>query len=337
MQSSTELFNNIQDFFQDYLCAQRGVSINTVKAYRDALKIYLNFVAEHTDKNISRLHLDDFSTETTLAFLKDIEKRRKNSAVTRNLRLAALRTFFSFLSSKDPTRIGEYQRILHIPLKKSACSSVSYLEVPEVACILDLIDRTASFGERDYVLLNLLYNTGARVQELCDLRVESAHLTAPAYLTVTGKGQKSRLVPLWNDVAQLLSDFLEQNNLHLDPKAHIFQNCRGEPIGRYGIRYIVKKRVQNAIPHCPSLSKKKVSPHTFRHTTALHLLQAGVDLSVIRSWLGHVSISTTHGYVEIDLEMKRKALNAGKRHNTTQQLNQIIAKNKDIISWLESL
>ena len=203
--------------------------------------------------------------------------------------------------------------------------------------MLQAIDRNTRSGERDYVLLNLLYNTGARVQEICDLRVRSIRFDPPAVATIRGKGGKTRVVPLWAETAEILHRFLIAKGVADDPDAILFPNSRGECLGRFGVRHIIAKQVAKAANVCPSLAKKRISPHTFRHTTAMHLLQAGVDLSVIKSWLGHVNLSTTHFYVEIDLEMKRKALSTCNPIGNTRELKQLMSENEDVISWLESL
>ena len=185
---------------------------------------------------------------------------------------------------------------------------MGYLEVDEINAVLRKIDRATWSGRRDYFLLSLLYNTGARVQEICDLKVSSFRVDSPPLVTIHGKGKKIRQVPLWPATKELLIEYLDEARIRDQPEAAVFSNLRGDPIRRFGIRYIVEKRVRDAVKVCPKLAQKTVGPHTFRHTTAMHLLQSGVELTVIRSWLGHVDIATTHGYVEIDMEMKRKAL-----------------------------
>ncbi|MBI3658552.1 MAG: site-specific integrase [Acidobacteria bacterium] len=337
MKQSNPLLQHVQAFFQEYLSAHRGLSANTTLAYRDALKLFLLFVVQHTGKSTVKLTLDDLNSDLVLEFLKDLETRRGNSTLTRNLRLAALRTFFTYLSSQDPLRAGQYQRIVTIPLKRTTQRLIGYLAVDEVKAILSTIDRTRVAGARDYVLLTVLYNTGARVQEVCSLRVGAVRLDSPALVTISGKGRKTRSVPLWAETACLLRDYLTERGRIDQPQAQVFLNARGKPLGRFGVRHIIHKRVAAATQRCPSLKGRKIGPHTFRHATAMHLLQAGVDLTVIKSWLGHVHLSTTHAYIEIDLEMKRKALSACCPISEAQSLRSLIEKNKDVIHWLESL
>lgn len=337
MKTSKELLHHIQHFFQNYLSRDRGLSPNTILAYRDALKLFLVFAANFEGKSVSKLTLEDLDADIVLAFLNEIERGRKNSAVTRNLRLAALKTFFSYLIPQDTMRAGQYQKIISIPLKRTAPPLMGYLEVKEIQGILNSINRTTFLGQRDYVLLQFLYNTGARVQEACDLSVSAFQLQDPPWVTVTGKGRKIRQVPLWPETAASLKTYFTDRAILDKPEAKVFVNSLGESLTRFGIRYIVQTRIKRAIPQCPSLAAKKISPHTLRHTTAMHLLQAGVDFTVIKSWLGHVNLTTTHLYVEIDLEMKRKALSLCHPLEKSRELRRIIQQNRDVISWLESV
>lgn len=337
MKNQKSLPQYIEAFFQEHL-AHRGVSQNTIKSYRDAVKLFLLFIGKTQSKPITKIKPEDLTAEIVLLFLKDIESTRKNGVITRNHRLAALRVFFSYLATSDVMNIGQYQRILLIPQKRASKPMMGYLEVDEINAIFKEIDRTTWVGRRDYVLLNLLYNTGSRVQEICDLKVKSIRLDSPPLATIYGKGKKIRQVPLWPETKKLLIDYFHENNLMENPEAFLFQNQRGDPIGRFGVRYIIDRRVRNAVKICSKLTKKTVTPHTFRHTTAMHLLQSGVELTVIRSWLGHVDISTTHGYVEIDMEMKRKALEkCNPVKGSKNGLGPLLNKNKDIIGWLETL
>ncbi|WP_298138369.1 site-specific integrase [Acidiferrobacter sp.] len=327
------LMPHVQAFFEEYLAAHRGLSANTVMAYRDALKLFFRFVSDSHKRSVATLALEDLTAKTVLAFLADIEGRRGNGIVTRNLRLAAVKSFVNYLTSQDPLRAGEYHRIAAIPVKRAPRRVMGYLEVAEMQAILKAIDRTHPRGERDYVLLSLLYNTGARVQEICDLRIDSLRLEGPPVVTIVGKGRKTRCVPLWKETAQLLRDYLADDP---PPERPLFLNARGAPLGRFGVRHILQTRVREASGRCPTIKGRRIGPHTLRHTTAMHLLQAGVDLSVIKSWLGHVSLSTTHGYVEIDLAMKRKALAACRAPGKPKELKQVLNRHRDVIQWLES-
>jgi len=332
-----ELMTLVQAFFRDHLASQKGVSSHTVIAYRDAVKLFLHSVARCARKPVSRVELDDLTARAALAFLNELETVRKNRVVTRNLRLAALRTFFMFLCAEDPLRAGEYQRVIAIPLKRAPKSVMGYLEVKEIKAILGSVNRKRAAGERDYVLLSLLYNTGARVQEICDLNVGAVRFDSPPIVTLRGKGKKTRIVPLWAQTADLLRAFLAKNGRIDDDKAPLFANAKGEAIGRFGVRYIVRKTSHDARALCPSLVKKKIGPHTYRHSCAMHLLQSGVELSVIRSWLGHINLATTNAYVEIDLDMKRKALAKSRSPSGNTPLPAILKKHRDVIDWLDTL
>lgn len=338
MSEPKSLLPLVQSFFQEYLAGQRGVSNNTILAYRDALKLFLSFLVSSTGKQAARLQMDDLQAEQVLAFLDDAEQKRKNRTATRNLRLTALRTFFHYLISEDTVRSGQYQKIVAIPLKRAPRPVMGYLDVPEVQAILDSIDRNSLSGRRDYSMFSFLYNTGARVQEAIDAKVSAVRFSPPPIVTLTGKGSKTRIVPLWPSTATVLLDHVRERGVDKQPDSRLFVNARGEPLTRFGVRHILRKRLDAAKPACGSIAGKRVSPHTVRHSTAMHLLQSGVDLTVIQRWLGHVQLATTHGYVEIDLEMKRKALAAcAPPGEPSDGLQRVMDSNRDVIRWLESL
>jgi len=334
---TNQLMHLVQYYFQQYLSVERGLSQNTLLAYRDALKLFFLHESKQQKKSPHQLILDDFNADSVLLFLQQIENTRNNSIVTRNVRLAALKTFSQFLLIRDIERSDEYQRIMALPLKKEPHKVIDYMEANEINTILAGINRNTNLGQRDYVLLNVLYNTGARVQELCDLTVSSITLGKLPMVTLTGKGNKTRQVPIWAETAELLSDYLQNNQLLDKPTSKLFMNSSGHPISRFGVRYIISKHVKTAEDSCSTLKQKKIGPHTFRHTIAMHLLQAGIDLSIIRSWLGHVSLMTTHAYIEIDMEMKRKVLTAYSPSDGYKSLQGFLDKNKDILTWLESI
>lgn len=337
MKKNNKLMVWVQSFFQDYLVIDRGLSQHTVMAYRDTLKLFFAYESSRQHKSVINLVLDDLNAESVMHFLSHIEKQRGNSIVTRNLRLASLKTFSSFLTTKDLSRAGEYQRIIALPLKKAPHKIIDYLEVREINAIINSIDSSNKMGERDFVLINLLYNTGARVQEICDLTVSSITFGHLPVVTLMGKGNKVRQVPIWPDTATLVKEYLQHNQLEDKPNANVFMNACGQPIGRFGIRYIIKKYTKIAEKQCASLRTKTIGPHSFRHSIAMHLLQAGIDLSIIKSWLGHVNLSTTHTYVEIDMEMKRKVLDAYTPGDSSKSLKGLLDKNNDVLSWLESI
>ncbi len=335
MKNTNIISEHIENFFTDHLINHRGVSINTVKAYRDVLKLFLLFVAGENRKNIVKICISDFTIEVVLNFLKDIEKKRRNSISTRNHRLAVLRTFFAYLGTQEPRYLLICQKVALIPFKRSARPMMHYLEVDEVNTIIECVEINKRNGGRDLAILSLLYNTGARVQEVCDLRISNLRLDNPPLLTITGKGNKTRQVPLWESTQKILTDYLISTR-RIGADSFLFTNRAGKQLSRYGVRYILNKYVQIAEEIKPKIKDKNIGPHTFRHTTAMHLLQSGVDLNVIKSWLGHVDVSTTHGYIEIDMEMKRKALNKCRPDNKSN-FQVFLKKNADVITWLEAL
>jgi site-specific recombinase XerD len=337
MKKANKLMIYVQDFFQGYLIVDRGLSQNTVMAYRDTLKLFFACECSRQGKKVTQLVLEDVNADAALHFLNQLEVKRLNSIVTRNLRLASLKTFSLFLTTKDVVRAGEYQRILALPLKKAPHKLIDYLEINEMNAIIGEANYEHKNDQRNHVLLMLLYNTGARVQELCDLTIGSIIFGKLPMVTLVGKGNKTRSVPIWKNTEKLLRHYCHNNDLLERPDAHLFLNACGQPIGRFGIRYIIKKRVEMATKECHSLKKKNIGPHTFRHSIAMHLLQAGVDLSIIKSWLGHVSLETTHAYVEIDMEMKRKVLDAYSPSTSDKSLQRLLDNNKDIIAWLDAI
>ena len=333
-----DLAKLIRSFFEQHLVSARGLSSHTVLAYRDAWKLFLKFACKHHRKTCTALALEDITAETVRHFLEHLERERKNSIHTRNNRLAAIHAFFQYLATTDPRHIQQCESILSVPFKRRAARVPEYLERDEVGTIFAEIKQNTALGERDDALLRLLYNTGMRAQELVDLNVNHVRFTRPYYVRIHGKGQRERTCPLWPETIQAVKRYLERRSVRLDNTAPLFVNGEDNRITRFGLRYIVAHRVAEAAKVCPSLLTRKVTPHTWRHTTAMHLLQSNVNLSMIRSWLGHASIETTNTYVEIDLEMKRKTLQScekllpapAKRGPSWQ-------RDGDILSWLSTL
>ncbi len=337
MNKQSMLFDYVERFFQDYLKEQRSVSFNTILAYRDTLRLLFNFACQHLGKITVNLEIDDLTLDVVLAFLSHIETSRKNKTTTRNSRLAALKTFFTYLCSQDPIKTVQFQKIVFIPIKRPLKQPADYIQKEQLQALLQSIGRATPLDRRDYCLIYLLYNTGARVSEICDLRVENIRFESPAMISLLGKGRKIRQIPLWKETINLLKDYMIEHRIIQNPQAKIFSSQRGEPLNRFSVRRIIQRRVEAANQSCPHLALKNVTPHTFRHTTAMHLLQAGVDLTVIKSWLGHVNLSTTHDYIEIDLDMKRKALSACVPLEPPEALKKVTDRNRDVIRWLDSL
>lgn len=334
MSKRNPLTQHVQTFFQSYLPTERGLSVHTIKSYRDTLKLFLTHLV-NKNKKIEQVTLDQLTVENVLAFLNSIEKVRENSVRTRNQRLAVLKTFFSYLLAQDISRANQYEKISHITMKRQPYQPVEYLTEDEMQALLESINRKSLQGLRDYAILLMLYNTGARVQELCDLRMKDVRLEKPYLVTLTGKGSKTRQVPLWSGTVQALLDHLERGQTR-GPDDYLFMGKRDERLSRFGIRYLIQAQVRRAGGSCKTLTGKRVGPHTLRHTTAMHLLQSGVDIVVIKAWLGHVDLNTTHGYVEIDMKMKEEALAKTKKPHANS-IRSMLNQEKDVLAWLQSL
>jgi integrase/recombinase XerD len=286
-----------QSFFINYLQSTRGASSHTMRSYRDALKLFFLFLAGHSRKTIADLDLDDVQAEAVLKFLDYIESKRSNSAVTRNCRLAAIRSFTQHLLQHDVTRAGQYGRILAIRTKRGTHRAVAYL--------IGAVDTSSPRGRRDHALLLLLYNTGARISEALAVRSSDLRLDRPRQVRFLGKGRKERLCPLWPETASALRRIIrvEGNNV-------LFQSHRGTPLTRDGAAYLLQKYVRRAVKSNSAPRLRRVTPHMLRHSCAVALLQAGVDVTVIRDYLGHASVSTTSRYITTNLQMKRQVLDA---------------------------
>ena len=298
----------LQNFFGKHLSTLRGLSPHTIQSYRDSFVLLLRFLASHKNRPVSSLDLPDLGPQEIHAFLVHLELERKNSASTRNIRLSAFHSFFRFVAAQHPDRLEQAQRILGIPFKRTGSRVIDYLEYDEIHEILSGIDQTKPKGRRDYAILATMFNTGARVQEILDLRACDLQLTKPYQVQLTGKGRKQRLCPIWPQTAQLLHRLCMDVEIDLSSKERVFRNCRAAPLSRFGVRYILNECLKHAQASTPSLCSKRLHPHSIRHSTAVALLKSGVDLTTISQWLGHSDLSTTNRYAAIDLDMKRKAI-----------------------------
>ena len=303
---SVSLLTLIENFFVNYLQQTRGASAHTVRAYRDALKLFFVFLANQRKKRLTELNLDDVQSDAVLAFLNHIESNRGNSATTRNSRLAAVRSFVQHLLRHDVTRAGQYGRILAIRTKKATRRVIGYLEPEEARAVIATIDHRSRLGERDHALFLFLYNTGARVSEALAIRATDLRLERPRQVRLLGKGKRERICPLWPETTAALRRILRMEKAD----EVLFRNAHGAPLTRDGVAYLLAKYVQAAAVQIPALRKRRVTPHVLRHSCAVALLQAGVDISVIRDFLGHASVATTSRYVTSNLEMKREVLDA---------------------------
>ncbi len=331
------LASTLRGFFGDHLPTIRGVSPHTIRSYRDSVILLLRFLATTTGRPVVALDVSDLTVAHIVAFLHHLEQQRHVTATTRNVRLAAIHAFARFLAAQEPTYLDQAQRLLGIPFKRARPRPISYLEYDEIAAVLAGVDRSTEAGRRDYALVATMFNTGARVQEILDLRARDLQLTKPYQLRLVGKGRKVRWCPLWSQTAQLLRAWCIERQLDLRSDAPVFVNQRGQPLSRFGVRFILGKHVRQAAQHQPGLATKKLHPHSLRHSTAVHLLKSGVDLVTIAHWLGHASVNTTNRYVTVDLELKRKALARAASLGTSRSAPASWRRDASVLEWLEAL
>ena len=327
----TQFPSLIQRFFADHLIAQRGVSPQTIAAYRDTFRLLLRFLSDRLGLPVDELTLKALSPDLVLAFLDNLETRRHNTIRTRNARLAAIRSFIHFvLAETGPDHLGLGQRLLAIPFKRCVKPLIGFLTREEVAAILAACDNTTWSNRRDRVLFTLMYNTGARVSEITQLQVADAD---GQVVHLHGKGRKLRAVPIWPQTRRLIQQWRRTHQLQ--PGQPLFTNRTGQALTRVGVSFRLARAVRIAARTCPTLEKRRISPHTFRHATALHLLQAGVALEVISLWLGHSSPVTTYNYVEADLKMKAECI--AKLKGPPPPRRQRRAQYPRILAFLEAL
>ena len=296
----------VQQFFTEYLVAQRALSAQTVACYRDAITLFLGFAAPHLGKTPMNMKLADITSELILKFLGYLECERHNSVRSRNLRLSALRAFLRFAARRDVTALHTVERAMAVPMKRFDRPLLGHLTREEMIAVLGQPGSEWT-SQRDHLLLTLMYNTGARVSEIVGVRVVDVVLDGAACVHLHGKGRKERSVPLWEATVKAIRAWLRANP-QLRGHSSLLPNRLGHPMTRCNVTQRLALAVDRAKAEQPSLKSKRVSPHTLRHTTAMHLLQSGVRFNVIALWLGHESMNTTHRYVEANLEMKEQAL-----------------------------
>jgi len=296
----------LQSFFTQRMFEQRRASGHTIAGYRDAFRLLLRFAAKHLGKTPSNLLLADLDASFIGQFLDHLERDRGNTARTRNARLAAIHSFFRYVALEEPAHALLCQRILAIPNKRHERRLIEFLHREEIDALVAAPNPTTWIGRRDRTFLIVAVQTGLRVSELIGLRCQHVVLGAGAHVQCVGKGRKQRATPLREEAAAVLRVWLrERNGLHQDP---VFPSSRGGPLSPDAIQRLVAKYANIAQQNCPSLSRKKVTPHTLRHAAAMDLLQHGVDRSVIALWLGHESVETTQMYLHADLRLKEQAL-----------------------------
>ena len=316
----------VQRFFTEHLTHHRAVSPRTVAAYGDTFRLLLQFAERQTGKSPTSLKLVDLDAKLVLAFLDHLERDRKNGARSRNARLAALRSFLKYAAHHDLSALGIIEQALAVPIKQFDRPMLGFLTRQEMQAILDAPDTATWAGQRDHALFTMLYNTGARVSEIIDLRIENLILDNSPAIHLMGKGRKQRTVPLWRSTVTVMRAWKRRMGKTAD-SAPLFPNRSGSAMSRSNVTQRLALAVEAAAKQHPRLLTRSISPHTFRHTTAMHLLQSGERIDVIALWLGHESPTTTHQYAEADLEMKQKALaklqdpdTAAKRFKATDSL-----------------
>lgn len=333
MSTSIALAPLIQGFFHDWLVKQRDLSSHTIRSYRDTWKIFLRFASDLHRRPVAKLQLEDLSASHVLGFLEHIERDRKVSVGTRNCRLAALRSFYSYVASREPLAIAQCTAILHIPTKRTSTRPPTYLEPRQIEQILREIKTDSAEGQRDHALFNFLYNTGARIQEALNVRPRDIRFEAPPCVRLSGKGRKERVCPLWPETIALIKSLLSRQ-----PRAEnepVFMSRYGHPLGASGVRFKLAGYVAAAAKSSPALLKKRITPHSFRHSAAVSLVSSGTDVTVIRSWLGHASLDTTNLYAQANLETKRAALESVEPLATSRRPRW--KREAGLIEWLESL
>lgn len=298
----------IKRFLLEHLIAERNLARNTQQSYRDTLRLLLPLLATQSRKHIDALEIEDMSADAVRIFLKDVEDKRGCSVATRNQRLSAIHALARFIGERSPEHLPWCGEIRSVPFKRAGKNPLTYLEKSEMDALLAAPDRHTPQGRKDRALLLFLYNSGARASEAAAVKISDLEGDEQrgGAVKLQGKGGKIRFCPLWPRTMAALAPLLASRQGDI----HAFLNRYGAPVTRFGIHTLVERHVKKAAKTIPSLGRKRVSPHTIRHTTATHLLRAGVDINTIRAWLGHVSVDTTNIYAEVDLEMKAKALAA---------------------------
>jgi len=339
--TQTALGRDLVQFFEDYLPAQRGFSPHTIRSYRDALVLLLQFASRDARRPVERLDIADLTAERIAKFLASLETERHNSIATRNARLGAIHVFARFVAAHRPEYLGSLQRIIGTPFKRGARETpIEYLERGEMDALLRSIDRSTRLGRRDYALFALMFNTGARVQEVLDLRVRDVRLDAPSQVRLLGKGNKARLCPLWPATARLLRGIMaEAVASPEDPGSRlVFTNARARPLTRYGVRYLLRRYLKKAARVAPTLRDKRLHPHSLRHSTAVALLKAGVDFATISQWLGHAGLNTTMRYARADIDLKRQALTQVFPDSLAPPRGgRLIIDGSDLVGWLRRI
>lgn len=338
--SDENLGRIVYSFFTDYLVAQKGLRPSSIKSYRDVTRLFLQFISADTRRKVTRLSVRDLSTERVKSFLQHLEGDRQNHIRTRNHRLTILHTFFNYMAMRIPEMLVISEQIAAIPMKRVSPPETFFLEREEISTLMAHLPSKGRYALRDRVLFLLLYNTGARVQEVADLRRSNFDFESSPRVRLHGKGDKWRICPLWQQTVDLLKELLLQQNTAHVPDGAIFLSQNGTPLTRFGIYKIVRRHTDTILKNKNSSLPRHIGPHTFRHTAAVHLLESGVEVNVIRNWLGHVSLDTTNRYAEITTRMKEAALRVCEPKDVSYMgypTKPIWREDNTLLTWLDSL
>lgn len=330
----------LHSFFDDYLKAQKGLRPNSVTSYADGMMLFLQFASKTLDRKVTKLEIDDLDADLVSSFLNSLEESRGNAAQSRNQRLGALRAFFEYVGSRLPDRLALAQRVAAIPRKRVQPPETVYLEREEIESVLASLPSGGQRALRDRSLLLFLYNSGARVQEAADLRAGDIQFSPNPCVRLHGKGDKWRVCPLWEETASLLKRLLEEQKGNGSTDRPVFTDATGRALTRFGIYKIVRRHAGQITKHGSDGKRRNISPHVWRHSTAVHLLEAGVEVNTIRAWLGHASLETTNRYAEITLRTKQAALEKCVVPGVvTERIPRQPAWHSDasLLSWLQSL
>lgn len=328
----------VHDFFLDYLPQQKGLRPSSIRSYRDTLRLFLVFAAAQCRRGVTQLTFDDLGFERVLAFLRDLEQTRRNAIATRNQRLAGLHTFYEYVGRRLPEMLRCCTQVAAIPVKRCPLPETRFMARDEVDALFAKLPADGRLALRDRTMLLFLYNTGARVSEVAGLCVEQLSLTTPPHVRLLGKGGKWRSCPLWNQTAQSLQQLLAERGA-TRPEDCVFAATTGEAMTRFGIYKRVRRLAGSLDEQRPGPRPvRRITPHVFRHTTAVHLLEAGVEVNVIRGWLGHVSLETTNRYAEITVRMKQDALSLCEpAANKAPKRKPVWHDDAELMKWLAAL
>lgn len=330
----------LASFFNDHLKLRKGLRPNSITSYADAMRLFLQFAAKAAEKKITKVGLDDLDADTVSSFLNSLEENRSNSVQSRNQRLAALRAFFEYVGQRFPERLGQAQKVAFIPRKRTQPTETVFLERDEVESTLSGLPAEGRHALRDRTLLVFLYNTGARAQEASDLRLSDVHFDPNPRVHLHGKGDKWRICPLWEETAALIKRLASERASGAAPDRPVFTGAKEAALTRFGIYKIIRRYTKHIVKLRSDGRSKAVSPHVWRHSTAVHLLEAGNDVNVIRAWLGHASLDTTNRYAEITIRTKQAALESVAIHGSaTERISRkpLWQTDSALLNWLQSL